>query len=116
MEFQSKKTKDENYPSIKEVMILYKPNSNDVKIVRWPDKESRQGYRSIGACCRKTREQNLASAQRCLFGDVMAMIIRDGVNPIAAHNALLGLREYRKILPCDMPGYDGAKYENIGIF
>lgn len=117
MEFVSKKCKDDNYPSIRETIILYNPNSADIKLIPFPVK-TKQGSddyarykRKIGACFVETRNKKLVTNQRKLFGDVMAMIIRDNVDPKAVHAAMLGLREYRKVMAFDMPNYDGAKYE-----
>lgn len=121
MEFVSRKCKDDNYPSIRETIILYNPNSDDVKLIRYPVKtqEGSDDYarykRKIGACMGDIRNKKLVSNQRKLFGDVMAMIIRDNVDPKAVHNAMLGLREYRKLMAFDMPNYDGWKYEDINI-
>jgi len=87
-------------------MLCWNPNSDQVLVVPWPDKAGHaSGYeREALAAYKEVREMTFEQRKAHIFIEAMHLIVRDHVNPIAVHQALLGLDEYRKDCAEDMPG------------
>lgn len=70
----------------------------------WPENGNRAPYRYSALACdlkihRMSRDQRVAQ----VFIEAMHLIVRDGVDPLQLHHALLGLEEYRNAMADDMP-------------
>lgn len=120
MEFVSRKCKDSGYPSIKEMMVLWNPNSSDIEVVQWPPskfgiKYDKSLMYSWGACNSEIRSLSEERCKLMTMITVSKIIIRDKVDALKVHEAFLNIREYRETCAFDMPNYDGAKYEDINI-
>jgi len=85
-------------------MLCWNIYSGEVALVPWPDGEglSRHYERSGLACFAEVREMSVEQRQTHILSEAMALIVRDHCTPGAVHDALLGLAEYRDIIPQDM--------------
>jgi len=90
----------------KKAMLCWNPDSADVAIYAWPDtyQLSRAYKRTSLACFSGFSESSFEQRKTQIFIDAMHLIIRDGCDPMAVHNALLVLSEYQDGLAEDMPG------------
>ena len=83
-------------------MIYWKPNSADVRLVCWPLSEDPDSllvsldmfYRSTGACYLWMRKESFEGRRTNAFITALHMIVRDKCDPMAVHQALMGLEEY----------------------
>lgn len=64
---------------------------------------------SIGPASAKTDMEALD----LLMADVWVMVVRDGINPLAAHRELLKVDAYRDSYPPDLPGMTPTSDELI---
>jgi len=89
----------------KNSMLCWNNNSDEVKIIQCPDCNNlSKGYRnSTLACFSKYHKLKKEDAKKYVFIEAIHLIIRDNVNPIALHNELLKLEEYRDGCSDDMP-------------
>ncbi len=87
-----------------ESMLVYNPGTSEVRVVQWPDyTRAGWGYRySFLACDRGFHDVSPATRTLLLFINVFQAIVRDGGDPIALHNALLEVDEYRRHIALDM--------------
>lgn len=102
--------------SIRNVMILWTPESyadmypetiGKAALLAHPDvtKESGRYAYSDGACYSAVREEfNDSELARYTLATALAMIVRDGIDPLEVHKVLSELIEYRENTPVDMPG------------
>lgn len=87
-------------------MIAWNPYSNHIKVGPWPDTNNWSfKYRmTCGACNLEvhslTADQQLAN----LFIHFNNIVVRDGVDVQAAHDAFLNIDEYRQYIAPDMRG------------
>ena len=77
-----------------------------VALVPWPDHRSLsdQYVMSGLAAYRNIQTGSFEHRKLMIFITAVQAIVRDGCDPMAVHNALLGLEEYRDGLADDMPG------------
>ena len=120
MEFVSRKCKDSGYPSIRNMMYLWDTRTKTIEVMSHPptqwEKDNRLPHnRSGGGCHRWFKENNSTRRKVRLLADMMALIVRDKLDPLEVHKAFLKIREYRETCAADMPFYDGWKYEDINI-
>jgi hypothetical protein len=88
-----------------EVMLCWKPGTGDVRLVRWPDPDRiSAGLQSAFACYRFVHEMTHEQRKTHAFVTAMHLIVRDGCDPAAVHEALLCVEEYRDGCSDDMPG------------
>lgn len=98
----------EFYPATvtaKDVMLCWNAGTDQVALVRWPDKaDNSHQYRSSDLAC-YTHIRNMSFEQRKtqIFVSAMHLIARDGCDPNAVHRALSGLKEYCAGCAPDMP-------------
>lgn len=87
-------------------MLCWNDRSDEVALVDWPDCSGRSdAYRKTAlACYAHIRARSFEARKMAVFITAMQAIVRDGVEPLAMHNALLGLDEYRDGCADDMPG------------
>lgn len=96
----------------KETMFCWKPGTADVKLIRWPDSIGKsRGYYTSLACFCDVQEMSFALRKAQIFIDAMHAIVRDKCDPLAVHNALLGLKEYCDGCHGSMPGMVGYREE-----
>ena len=58
---------------------------------------------SSGSCVLHTKKMTDIEKQHFILSDFVAIVIRDGVNPKAVHEAFLTIDEYRNAIPEDVP-------------
>jgi hypothetical protein len=87
-------------------MLCWDVGTANIKLVFWPDTERRSdGFDCTTlACYKHIREKTFEERKTVVFVEAMHLIIRDGCNPQAVHNALIHLEEYRDGCSGDMPG------------
>lgn len=87
-------------------MIAWNPNSAEAAVGIWPDRLrwSRHYAYTSGACDTDIHKMTDDQQKRFLLATFNAMVIRDGVDPKAAHQALLGIRQYREAIALDVEG------------
>ena len=97
------------YPSASEVMVCWNPGTDQVKIVNHPDYENKsKGYRMTAlGCYTWLKKATFTEKKMMCFIQAIHLIIRDKCDPMAVHNALLGIEEYRDGLSDDFPGIEG---------
>lgn len=95
-------------PNAKNHMLCWNPNSSEVDVVAWPDtaNASRSYMMTALACYSHTQKMNFEQRKTMVFVEAMHLIVRDKVDPMAVHNALLKLEEYQHGCACDMPGIE----------
>jgi hypothetical protein len=84
-------------------MILWRPGTDEVAVVRWPNTERHQGW-STGACNLEYQEASFEQRKTMLFIEAMQMIVRDKCDPMAVHQAMICFWEYHNGCSLDMPG------------
>ncbi len=84
-------------------MLCWTPNSNQVALVPWPDTERRSdSYDSTCLACDSCIQgASFAKRKLIVYVEALKLVVRDGVDPLALHRALLPLREYRSGLAED---------------
>ncbi len=90
----------------KSVMIAWTPRSDRVRSGTWPDETGwSDGYMMTGgACYRDVRNMPELVAKAYLVNLFNTLVIRDQVDPIAAHKALCGVTEFRQAINLQCPG------------
>ena len=90
----------------KEVMLCWNPGTSEVAVVEWPDyaRKSDKYEMSTLACNIFKPTTSTEKWKTIVFVEAMHAIVRDRCDPIAVHNALLHVAEYRSGLANDMPG------------
>lgn len=89
----------------KEMMLCWNPGTDQVILVRLPDKEHRSaGYSmtSLG-CWVYVRKMSFLQRKALVFIEALHLIVRDKCDPLAVHRALCGLEEYLDGCAADMP-------------
>ncbi len=90
---------------LKHAMVCWNPETDQVAIVRHPDigGVSDRFQSTDGACCfdmwRDSKQQ-----MKWLLQIFNMIVVRDRVDPQAAHKAFLVIPEYRQIIPVDQRG------------
>jgi len=87
-------------------MLCYSDNSDQVALVPWPDYSglSDPFDKTTLACRGSIQAAPFEQRKALVFITAMQAIVRDGVDPMALHKALLGLDEYRDGCAADVPG------------
>jgi hypothetical protein len=95
-----------NTRSAKEVMLCWNPGTAQVALVAWPDPVRASGaYQSSAlACYSAVQKMTPEQLKVTCFIEAMHLIVRDGCDPVAVHQALLGVSEYVDGCADDMPG------------
>lgn len=91
--------------SIKDTMLCWNPNTDQVALVPHPD------YRGLSdnyimtslAAYAVVNGMSRTERQALAFSEAMKLIVRDGCDPHAVHQAMMGLEEYRNGCAPDMP-------------
>lgn len=92
-------------------MVAWKPGVPDaVAVGPWPDETGWSDRLPFtGGCCYSERHHMPAAMQvAMLFIDFHTLIVRDGINPQAAHREFLKIDEYRRRISPDIPGASGG--------
>jgi hypothetical protein len=100
--------------NVKNTMVCWNPKTDEVALIPWPDSHGLgDKYRmSALACYSHVQEMSSFIERKAMaFIEAMHLIIRDGCAPMAVHNAMLGLEEYRDGCADDMPGVHRSKRE-----
>lgn len=87
-------------------ILCWTPETAHVGLVPWPD------HGDLSRCYMCTalapwvhvRKMNAKERQLIVFSEAMSLIVRDKCDPMAVHQALLSLDEYRDGCAEDMPG------------
>jgi len=86
-------------------MIAWNPNTNEIKVGPWPDSTGwSKNYSMTSGACYLSRHRKPNIWKMMNFIDAIHIIIRDKVDPMAVHNAMLVLDEYVDGCSDDMPG------------
>jgi hypothetical protein len=90
----------------KTAMLVWNPGTSEVLVGPWPDRSgwSKPYKMSSGACYKIRAGKSKQYYKMMAFIDAMHLIVRDKVDPIAVHNAMLSIDEYRDGCSDDMPG------------
>ena len=87
----------------KEALIAWVPDSDKVRVgsmfndLTWADEYQMTG----GAAYAHVRKMSPDQAKTYLYITAVHLIVRDGVDPIAVHNAFFNINEYRDGLATD---------------
>lgn len=84
-------------------MLLWNPGTDQVTLMPLGEDDRRYESSSLAAYA-PVREMSFEERKTFAFVTAMHLIIRDKVDPMALHQALLGLPEYRDGCADDMPG------------
>jgi hypothetical protein len=89
----------------KNSMIAYNTETGEVRVGPWPDKTqwSRPFPAATGACY-LDRHKHPAQWKMMVFIDAIHIIVREKIDPMTVHNALLAIDEYVDGCADDMPG------------
>jgi hypothetical protein len=89
----------------KDTMIAYNPDTGEVKVGPWPDNTgwSDGPYSTTGACY-LNRHKYPKCFKMMVFIDAIHLIVRDKMDPMTVHKALLAIDEYVDGCSDDMPG------------
>lgn len=92
--------------SVKDTMLCWNPGTDQVALVPCPDHRGlSDGYIMTSlACYGDVQGLSRVKRQGLAFAEAMKLIIRDGCDPHAVHQAMMGLTEYRDGCAPDMPG------------
>lgn len=86
-------------------MICWRPETGEMKLVTWPDKQGlSRGWSTHGACWHEIRHDSFHNRKCRVFIEAMHLIVRDGLDAKKLHEMLLALEEYRDGCSDDMPG------------
>jgi hypothetical protein len=82
----------------------YEPGS--MRVGPWPDRDGWSDAYAFtsGACYTHWREVSEGWLVSLLFGVFIDAVVRDGIPPEVAHEALLKIDEYRRHIAPDTPG------------
>ncbi len=77
-----------------------------VRVGPWPDTIGwSDGFDfAVGACSSHLHSKSEPERVAQLFQDFHTMVVRDGVDPLVAHDALLQIEEYRQHIATDIRG------------
>ncbi|SDR63363.1 hypothetical protein SAMN05519103_08533 [Rhizobiales bacterium GAS113] len=77
-----------------------------IKVGPWPDKTgwSKGFSQTVGACFMKVHRMPKWQQVAQLFLDFHTAVVRDGIDPQAAHEAFLAIDEYRRHISPDIKG------------
>jgi hypothetical protein len=90
-----------------EAMLAWNPGTNEVEVGPWPDKTGwSKKYKMSSGACNLERHSKPKEWKLMSFIDAMHVIIRDKVDPLAVHMAMLAVDEYRDGCSDDMPGIE----------
>lgn len=91
---------------LKSIMIAWNPRSSEVRIGPWPDRTGwSRGLRMTGgACFQDVQEMDGETHRRYLLNLFHTLVIRDGVDPQAAHKALCGIAEFATSINLECAG------------
>lgn len=83
--------------SAKEMSLCWNPGTNRVALVPWPDYgRLSDSYDCVGlACYKHIREASYEHRKMLVFVEAMQLIVQDGCEPRAVHQALSELEEYQ---------------------
>ena len=89
-----------------EVMLCWNPGTSEVALIRWPDTARLSAAYQCSALASyiETHEMSKKERKMMVFITAMHLIVRDKCDPMAVHQALLGLEEYVDGCADDMPG------------
>lgn len=89
-----------------EAMIAWQPRTDRVKVGPWPDESgwSDDFLMTGGACYRDVLEMDEATRRRYALNLFHTLVIRDGVDPMAAHKALCRITEFARSINTECPG------------
>ena len=92
--------------SAKDSMICWNPGTDQVAIVPHPDRQGLSDkYLMTGLGAYKhVKEATFEDRKTIAFIEAVHLIIRDGCEPHAVHQAMMKLEEYRDGCADDMPG------------
>jgi hypothetical protein len=95
----------------KDSMLCWTPDTYQVAIVPWPDRAGRSDRYDMTtlACNAEVQRMSFKERQALVFIEAMHLIVRDGMNPLEVHTALLQLDEYRAGCAQCMPGIEQAR-------
>jgi hypothetical protein len=86
-------------------MLLYKRETKEAFLKVWPELDTRHNnYSSIIACFSKYQEADFEERAAFLMADFIALVVRDGFDPVYLHKVLLPIAEWRSILALDIEG------------
>ncbi|PGH52758.1 hypothetical protein CRT60_22695 [Azospirillum palustre] len=88
-------------------MVAWDPGMPErVAVGPWPDRARwSRGYAMSAGCTFSDRHaMDLAGKVACMFIDFHTLIVRDGIDPAAAHREFLKIGEYRKRISPDISG------------
>jgi hypothetical protein len=88
-----------------ESMVAWNPGTKEVEVGPWPDYERwSDKYRcTSGACYALRHGKNEQFQKMMVFIDAIHMIVRDRVDPMAVHLAMINIDEYADGCSDDMP-------------
>ena len=90
---------------LKECMIAWNPNSDQVMIGPHPDVTgwSNRYQSTAGACYSHVHSLNEEQRQLYVYVKAVHLIVRDGVDPNAVHKAFSQIEEYEDGFISDLP-------------
>lgn len=91
--------------NVKNSVLLWNPKTAEVALVAKPLSGLGRCYARSGlGCYAETQSMTFEQRKTQVFIEAMHLIVRDGCDPQAVHQALCGLEEYQAGLSEDMPG------------
>jgi hypothetical protein len=89
-------------------MVVWKPGKRRrIKVAPLSDHGCSDRYPSSSGCCYADRRKGpLANKVMKMFIDFHTLVVRDGIDPQAAHREFLKIDEYRKRISPDTPRAD----------
>jgi len=83
--------------SVKDTMLCWNPGTDQVKLFSWPDNGNlSRDYEYSGlAAYLRIQELDFEGRKAIAFIEAVHLIVRDKCDPVAVHNAMLELEEYR---------------------
>ena len=93
-------------------MVAWNPGKpEEVMVGPWPDKSGwSRPFLFTSGCCYVERQKMQRSMQRTLmFIDFHTLVVRDGIDPKAAHKEFMKIDEYCRRIS---PDIDGAWWKN----
>lgn len=101
--------------NIKNTMVCWNPGTDQVALIPWPDTQGvgDKYMMSALACYSHVQEMSFVKSKAMAFIQAIHLIVRDKCDPMAVHNAMLGLEEYRDGCSYDMPG--GVRNKDVKV-
>lgn len=99
---------------LENTIIAWTPGTAEVECGPYPDRNgwSRQYRMTSGMCYTSWHDTSPVVRALLMFIEFNAIVVRDRVNPEAAHQAFLAIDEYRELIPEDQAGaYRGEMTE-----